>query len=174
MPSLANTVPLPNTQPPKSFSQPHALQPQWVGVLRPWFARNKVSSLALKGAWLTSGLSRTQSSPGSWKRLISPGCPVILVAAIECSMGYQLPRTITGNQCTLGPDVCLPLSTYLENSSGGTFQDQLLISSTSGPTPDSSSLLPHWAEGMAVHTGPATSGRVTQTVPSFHWSVSHL
>lgn len=45
-----------------------------------------------------------------------------------------LPRTRAGGQRTLGPDVCPPLSTYLEKSQGGYSQDELQVLSTSGPS----------------------------------------
>ena len=81
-----------------------------------------------------------------------------------------LPGTRAGRQRTLGPDVCPPLSTYLEKSQGDYSQDQLQVSSTSGLSPDLSSPLLHWAEVMAVQSGPASAGRVPHTVSPVHWS----
>jgi hypothetical protein len=70
---------------------------------------------------------------------------------------------------TLGPDVCPPLSTYLEKSQGGYSQEQLQVLSTGGPSLDPSFQLPYCAEGMAFHLGFAPSDRVPKAVSLFHF-----
>jgi hypothetical protein len=84
-------------------------------------------------------------------------------------LGISRHSSLNKSRRTLGPDVYSPLSMYLEKSHGGYSQNQLQVLLTSGPSPDPSS---HYRIGQRVWL--STSGRVPQTVPSFHWSFSHL
>ncbi|XP_035599705.1 uncharacterized protein LOC118363101 [Oncorhynchus keta] len=63
------------------------------------------------------------------------------------------------------PDVCLPLSSYLEESPVGPPQDQLQESTASGSPSDPGSPVSSQAEGVTLPPGSAPPGEVSQTVP---------
>jgi hypothetical protein len=71
-----------------------------------------------------------------------------------------LSRARSGGQHTFSRDVHPPQSVYLEKSLGGSSQDYLQVSLTSGTSPDSGSSLLGQAEGMVVHSGPTPPGRI--------------